>query len=96
MVSALTLSLCLGAQAIGAPIELKGDKTALDRHIRHLVVDDFDAQVDDILSDLDAFKSLPEGVPNLGFSTNAHWFLIEVNNPGDTGYFVFEKSICAA
>ena len=91
IVSALTLSLCLGADALGEPIVLSHEKTALDMHIRHLVVEDFNAQVDDVLSDLDEFERLPEGVPNLGFSTNAHWFSVEVKNPGKTGYFVFEN-----
>ena len=67
IVSALTLSLCLGADALGEPIVLSHEKTALDMHIRHLVVEDFNAQVDDVLSDLDEFERLPEGVPNLGF-----------------------------
>ena len=63
VVSALTLSVCLAAEAIGAPIELSDEKTALDRYIRHLVVDDFDAQVDDVLSNLGEFKVCQKGFP---------------------------------
>ncbi|MEC8050079.1 MAG: hypothetical protein VX210_04730, partial [Myxococcota bacterium] len=78
-VTCFSVMLLLSSVAAKAePIEIKDVKTNLSSGFSHYLSENAAESPESVFAKKSEFTSLPDGVPNLGLSSDPHWFLFSL------------------